>query len=152
MNEQYVKGAADKVTGKIKEFAGRVTGNKKLETKGKVDQLKGAVHNAVGDARDAGKEAIDSVKDAPSRHGSRGRAEPLLLKRERLLPFRLTRSFTRTRKCGALQTRSRRPLLTTRKMRQDSLVISLRTAECSPICPRICPNEWVMTVGAVPMA
>ena len=67
MNEQYLKGAADKVTGKIKEFAGRVTGNKKLETKGKVDQLKGAVHNAVGDARNAGKEAMDSVKNAASR-------------------------------------------------------------------------------------
>jgi uncharacterized protein YjbJ (UPF0337 family) len=67
MNEQYVKGAADKVTGKIREFAGRVTGNKKLETKGKVDQLKGVGHNAVGGARDAGKEAIDSVKNAPSR-------------------------------------------------------------------------------------
>jgi uncharacterized protein YjbJ (UPF0337 family) len=66
MNEQYVKGAADKVTGKIKEFAGRVTGNKKLETEGKVDQLKGAVHNAVGDVRDAGNEAIASVKNAPS--------------------------------------------------------------------------------------
>jgi uncharacterized protein YjbJ (UPF0337 family) len=62
-----VKGAGNKVTGKIKEFAGRVTGDKKLETKGKVDQLKGTVHNAVGDARDAGKEAIDSVKNAPSR-------------------------------------------------------------------------------------
>jgi uncharacterized protein YjbJ (UPF0337 family) len=68
MNEQYVKGAADKAVGKIKEVAGRVTGNKKLETKGKVDQVKGAVHNAVGDAKDAGKEAIDSVKNAPSRH------------------------------------------------------------------------------------
>jgi uncharacterized protein YjbJ (UPF0337 family) len=67
MNEQHVKGAADKVTGKIKEFAGRVTGNRKLETKGKVDQLKGAVRNAVGDVRDAGKEAIDCVKNAPSR-------------------------------------------------------------------------------------
>lgn len=63
-----MKGAADKVAGKIKAFAGRVTGNKKLETKGKVDQLKAAVHNAVGDARDAGKEAIDSVKNAASKH------------------------------------------------------------------------------------
>ena len=68
MNEQHMKGTADKLAGKIKEFAGRVTGNKKLETKGKVDQLKGAVHNAVGNARDAGKKAIDSVKNAPSRH------------------------------------------------------------------------------------
>jgi uncharacterized protein YjbJ (UPF0337 family) len=67
MNEQYVKGAADKVAGKIKEFGGRVTGNKKLETKGKVDQVKGAVHNAAGHGKDAGKEAIDSVKNAPSR-------------------------------------------------------------------------------------
>jgi uncharacterized protein YjbJ (UPF0337 family) len=39
MNEQHAKGAADKVAGKIKEFAGRVTGNKKLETEGKVDQV-----------------------------------------------------------------------------------------------------------------
>jgi uncharacterized protein YjbJ (UPF0337 family) len=68
MNEQYVKGAADKVAGKIREFAGRVTGNKKLETEGKVDQVKGAIHNAAGHAKDAGKEAIDSVKNAPSKH------------------------------------------------------------------------------------
>ena len=68
MNEQYVKGAADKVAGKIKEFAGRVTGNKKLETEGKVDQVKGSIHSAVGDAKDAGKRAIDGIKNAPSKH------------------------------------------------------------------------------------
>ena len=54
MNAQYVKGAADKVAGKIKEVAGRVTGSKKLEAEGKVDQVKGAVHNAAGHAKDAG--------------------------------------------------------------------------------------------------
>jgi len=68
MNEQHAKGAADKVAGKIKEFAGRVTGNKKLETEGKVDQVKGAIHNAAGDAKDAGKEAIDTLKQSPSKH------------------------------------------------------------------------------------
>jgi uncharacterized protein YjbJ (UPF0337 family) len=68
MNEQHVKGAADKVTGKTKEAAGHVTGNKKLETEGKADQVKGAVRNLAGDVKDAGKEAIDSVKNAPSRH------------------------------------------------------------------------------------
>jgi uncharacterized protein YjbJ (UPF0337 family) len=41
-----------------------VTGNKKLETEGKIDQVKGALHNAVGDAKDAGKNAIDSIKNA----------------------------------------------------------------------------------------
>jgi uncharacterized protein YjbJ (UPF0337 family) len=62
-----VKGAADNVAGKTKQVAGHVTGNKKLETKGKVDQ-EGAVLNAAGNAKDAGKEAIDSVKNAPGRH------------------------------------------------------------------------------------
>jgi uncharacterized protein YjbJ (UPF0337 family) len=68
MNEQHAKGAADKAVGKIKEVAGRVTGNKKLETAGKVDQVRGAAHTAAGDTKDAGKKAIDSVKNAPSRH------------------------------------------------------------------------------------
>jgi uncharacterized protein YjbJ (UPF0337 family) len=68
MNEQHVKGVVDKVIGKAKEVAGRVTGNKKLETEGKVDQVKGAVRNAAGDAKDAGKEAIGSIKNAASKH------------------------------------------------------------------------------------
>lgn len=68
MNEEHVKGAADNAAGKTKEVVGRVTGNKKLETKGKVGRVKAAVHNAAGDARDVGEEAIESVRNAPSRH------------------------------------------------------------------------------------
>jgi uncharacterized protein YjbJ (UPF0337 family) len=68
MDKEHVKGAADKAAGKTEEVAGHVTGNKKLETEGKVDQVKGAVRNLAGDAKDAGKEAIDSVRNAPSKH------------------------------------------------------------------------------------
>ena len=68
MDKQHVKGATDNVVGKTKEVAGQVTGNRKLEAEGKVDQVKGAVHNAAGDAKDAGKEAIKAVKNAPSKH------------------------------------------------------------------------------------
>lgn len=68
MDEEHVKGAVDNVVGKTKEAAGHITGNKKLEIEGKVDQLKGAAHTAVGNAKDAGKEAIDNVKNAPGRH------------------------------------------------------------------------------------
>ena len=68
MDKEHVKGAADKTAGKIKEVAGHVTGNKRLETEGKVDQVKGALQKAAGDAKDAGKEAIDAVKNAPSKH------------------------------------------------------------------------------------
>jgi uncharacterized protein YjbJ (UPF0337 family) len=68
MDKEHVKGATDDAVGKTKEVAGHVTGNKKLETEGKVDQVKGVAHNAAGDAKDAGKEAIDAVKNAPSKH------------------------------------------------------------------------------------
>jgi uncharacterized protein YjbJ (UPF0337 family) len=67
MDKEHVKGAADKVVGKGKEIAGHVTGDKKLETEGKVDQAKGAIHKKVGDIKDAGKEAVDSVRNAPSK-------------------------------------------------------------------------------------
>jgi uncharacterized protein YjbJ (UPF0337 family) len=67
MNEEHLKGATNSVAGKAKEAAGRVTGNKKLETEGKIDQLKGTIHNAVGNAKDAGKKAIDSVRTAGSK-------------------------------------------------------------------------------------
>src|SRR5271163_4548881 len=63
MDKEHVKGAVDKVVGKTKEVAGHVTGDRKLEAEGKINQAKGAIHNKVGDARDAGKEAIDSVRN-----------------------------------------------------------------------------------------
>jgi uncharacterized protein YjbJ (UPF0337 family) len=67
MDKEHVKGAADKAVGKTKEVAGRVTGDKTLEIDGKVQQAKGAIHNKVGNEKDAGKEAIDSVRNAPSK-------------------------------------------------------------------------------------
>jgi uncharacterized protein YjbJ (UPF0337 family) len=67
MDKEHVEGAADKVVGKTKEGVGHAIGSKKLETEGKVDQVKGAAHTAAGDAKDAGKEAIDSVQNAPSK-------------------------------------------------------------------------------------
>lgn len=67
MEKEHVTGATEKAKGKIKEVTGRATGNKKLENEGKLDEAKGAAHNAVGDVKEAGKDAIDSVKHAPSR-------------------------------------------------------------------------------------
>jgi len=58
MNNEHVKGAAEKGEGKIKEAAGHVTGDRKLENEGKVDQVKGAVHSAVGDVKDSAKETF----------------------------------------------------------------------------------------------
>jgi uncharacterized protein YjbJ (UPF0337 family) len=67
MDKEHVKAAADTVVGKAKEVVGHLTGNEKLEIEGKIDQAKGSIHNAVGDAKDAGKKATDSIKTTPSK-------------------------------------------------------------------------------------
>jgi uncharacterized protein YjbJ (UPF0337 family) len=49
---------SDKVKGNIKEAAGTLTGDKKLESEGKVDQAKGAVKGTVEDVKHAVKDAV----------------------------------------------------------------------------------------------
>lgn len=54
-----VKNDAQRGKGKIKEAAGKVTGNERLEAKGKADQTK-------GDVKQAGEKVKDAVKDLTS--------------------------------------------------------------------------------------
>lgn len=56
MDREHIKGTAEKAKGAIKDTAGKVTGDKKLETEGKLDKAKGSAHNAAGDVKDAAKE------------------------------------------------------------------------------------------------
>ena len=56
MDREHVKGTADKVKGTIKDTAGKVTGDKKLESEGKLDKAKGSADNVAGDLKDAVKE------------------------------------------------------------------------------------------------
>jgi uncharacterized protein YjbJ (UPF0337 family) len=53
MDREHVKGAADKAKGAIKDVAGKATGDKQLETEGKMDKAKGDLHKAAGDVKDA---------------------------------------------------------------------------------------------------
>src|SRR5438094_599400 len=62
MDREHVKGAADKAKGTIKEGAGKLTGDKDMETEGKLDKAKGAAHNAAGNVKDAGRDAADAIK------------------------------------------------------------------------------------------
>ena len=48
----------DKMKGKIKQAAGAMAGDKKLEREGKVDEAKGAVKGAVEEVKHAAKEAV----------------------------------------------------------------------------------------------
>jgi uncharacterized protein YjbJ (UPF0337 family) len=58
MDREHVKGVAEKAKGAIKETAGKVSGDKELETEGKVDKAKGDLHNAAGDVKDAVKKVV----------------------------------------------------------------------------------------------
>ena len=57
MDREHVKGAADKAKGSIKDAAGKLTGDTKLQTEGKIDKAKGAAHDAVGNVKDAVRKA-----------------------------------------------------------------------------------------------
>lgn len=47
-----IEGAAKNIGGKIKEAAGKVTGDEKLKAEGRAEQVDGKVQNAVGGLKD----------------------------------------------------------------------------------------------------
>ena len=53
MDKDRAKGSATNVGGKVKEGAGKLTGDSKLKGEGKLDQAKGKVLNAAGGIKDA---------------------------------------------------------------------------------------------------
>lgn len=50
---------ADETTGRVKEAAGDLTGDKDLQREGKIEQTEGKVKDAVDDAADKAKELVD---------------------------------------------------------------------------------------------
>lgn len=54
---------ADDIKGRVKEAAGDLTGNERLEREGKADQLAGKAKELIDDAKDKVDDAIDAVKD-----------------------------------------------------------------------------------------
>ena len=58
VDRDRVEGAAKNLKGKVKEGVGKVTGDAKLKSEGKADQVAGKVQNAVGGAKDAVRDAL----------------------------------------------------------------------------------------------
>ena len=54
----------DRVAGKAKETAGKVTGDKETETEGRLQNIEGKVAEKVGEVKDEVAEKADDVKDA----------------------------------------------------------------------------------------
>ena len=53
MDKDRVKGSAEQAKGKVKEVAGKLTGDAKLEGEGKAQKTKGKIRNAFGGLKDA---------------------------------------------------------------------------------------------------
>ena len=63
MDREHLKGAADKVKGAVKETAGKLMDDKKLQAEGKFDKVKGAAHELAGDVNDAVRRAKEGVEN-----------------------------------------------------------------------------------------
>jgi uncharacterized protein YjbJ (UPF0337 family) len=63
MDREHVKSAADKAKGAIKDAAGKLMDDKKLQAAGKIDKAKGAAHQAMGDVKDAARRAKERVEE-----------------------------------------------------------------------------------------
>jgi uncharacterized protein YjbJ (UPF0337 family) len=53
MDKDRIKGAADQAKGAMKDAAGKVMGDSKLQTEGKLDKLKGKTESVIGGAKDS---------------------------------------------------------------------------------------------------
>ncbi len=63
MDKMRAEGAGQKLAGKVKEAAGKITGDSKLKADGKADQVVGGAKNAVGGLADSARDA-----DRKARH------------------------------------------------------------------------------------
>jgi uncharacterized protein YjbJ (UPF0337 family) len=52
MDKDRIEGSAKQVKGAIKDAAGKVTGDTKLQSEGKADKVEGKIQNAVGGLKD----------------------------------------------------------------------------------------------------
>ena len=59
-NKNTAKGVGNQVAGNTKEAAGKVTGNKKLEAEGRIQELKGDAQRAAGKVEEKLKKATDN--------------------------------------------------------------------------------------------
>ena len=58
MDKDRIEGAAKSAVGSVKEAAGKLVGDAKLESEGKAEKVAGKIQNAVGGAKDAVRDAL----------------------------------------------------------------------------------------------
>ena len=63
VDNDRVEGSVKNLGGKVKEAAGKVTGDEKLKREGQADQVTGKVQNTVGGIKDKLRERDDDTTD-----------------------------------------------------------------------------------------
>lgn len=53
MTDQHLKGAVSTANGTVNEGVGKLTGDRKLETKGQIQKVEGKARSGTGDVEDA---------------------------------------------------------------------------------------------------
>jgi uncharacterized protein YjbJ (UPF0337 family) len=59
MDKDRVKGSAKQAKGTVKDWAGKATGDSKMQAEGKADKAEGKVQNTVGSMKDKVRETLD---------------------------------------------------------------------------------------------
>ncbi len=59
MDKDRLSGAADQAKGAVKDAAGKMTGDTKLQAEGKADKAAGKMESAVGGAKDSARDALN---------------------------------------------------------------------------------------------
>jgi uncharacterized protein YjbJ (UPF0337 family) len=67
MDNDRVKGKMKDIGGRIERQVGEWTGDKDAQAEGAADQAEGKVQNSWGKLKDAGRDAIDKMKDSAER-------------------------------------------------------------------------------------
>ena len=63
-----IKGATNEALGKAKQSVGEATGSDRLQGEGVIQEVKGKGQKAMGDAKEATKEAIDKAAAAANKN------------------------------------------------------------------------------------
>ncbi len=62
MDQDRAEGSAKQLSGKLKEGAGKLAGDAKLENEGRAEQAEGKVQNAWGSAKEKAREFVKDEK------------------------------------------------------------------------------------------
>ena len=110
MDKDRIKGTVQQAKGAVKEAAGKVFGDQKLETEGKTDKAVGKVQNAIGGLKDAVRRQIRPSPSTETFHGidpSHRCIIAAVWRRRRILGSQARYLVTRTHSCA--QAREGRP-------------------------------------------